>query len=126
MTEKLPSADEAARRDGSRLSEGLGAARPGWRVRFAEERNAYTVQARGERYLVCTKPFPLHKTVLYTVVDLREQIRGTEGLVFGMGAETRDDCEQMIARLEGKDRDINTEVSRRNRVPLRVAAVFSA
>jgi hypothetical protein len=95
-------------------------------VRFAEERNAYTVQARGERYLVCTKPFPLKKTVLYTVVDLQEQIRGTEGLVFGMGAETRDECEQMVARLEGKDRDINTEVSRRNRVPLRVAAVFSA
>lgn len=76
--------------------------------------------------MVCTKPFPLRKTVLYTVVDLQEQIRGTEGLIFGMGAETREDCEQMVTRLEGKDRDMNTEVSRRNRVPLRVAAVFSA
>jgi hypothetical protein len=106
-------------------TEGLGAALPGWRVRFAEERNAYTVQARNERYLVCTKPFPLLRTVLYTVVDLQEQVRGTEGVVFGFGAETQVDCEQMLQRLEGKDRDFNTEVSYRNRVPLHVVAVLA-
>lgn len=110
---------------GPAFSEGLGAAQPGWRVRFAEERNAYTIQARGERYLVCTKPFKPQRTVLYTVVDLQEQVRGTENLVFGMGAETQEQCEQMVRRLEGKDRGIHTEVSRRNRVPLRVTAVLS-
>jgi len=101
----------------------LGLASPGWRVRFAEERNGYTVQARSERYIVCTKPFPLHKTVLYTVIDLVEQVRGTEGRVFGGGAETREQCEEMIDRLEGLDDDIKTDVSYRNRVPLRVIAV---
>lgn len=110
----------------SALNARLVAAQPGWRVRFAEERNAYTVQARGKRYLVCTKPFPLRKTVLYTVVDLQEQVRGTENLIFGAGAESRAACQRMAQRLEGKNRDIHTEVSHRNRVPLRVVAVFSA
>jgi hypothetical protein len=112
--------------DGSALSEWLSAARPGWRVRFAEERCAYTVQARGKRYLVCTKPFPLRKTVLYTVVDLQERVRGTENLVFGAGAESRAACTRMVQRLEGKSRDFHTQISYRNRVPLRVTAVLTA
>ena len=107
----------------SAMSAELGAAKPGWSVRFAEERNGYTIQARSDRYLVCTKPFPLHKTVLYTVIDLVAQVRGTEGLVFGAGAETVEQCEEMIYRLEGRDAHIKTEVSFRNRVPLRVIAV---
>jgi len=99
------------------LSE-LLAANVGDKLRFAEEKQAYTVQAAGERFLVCTKPFNPKRTVLYTVVDLAQGIRGTENLIFGLGAETREQCEQMLARLEaGK-----TEVSYRNRVPLKLAA----
>jgi hypothetical protein len=95
----------------------LLAAKVGDKVRFAEEKLAYTVQARSERFLVCTKPFNPKRTVLYTVVDLAQSIRGTENLIFGLGAETREQCEQMLARLEaGK-----TEVSYRNRVPLKLA-----
>jgi hypothetical protein len=99
------------------LSE-LLAARVGDKVRFAEEKQAYTVQARSKRFLVCTKSFNPKHTVLYTVVDLVQGIRGTEDLIFGLGAETREQCEQMLARLDaGK-----SEVSYRNRVPLKLAA----
>lgn len=102
---------------GATLSE-LLAAIVGDKVRFAEEKQAYTVQARSDRFLVCTKPFNPRRTVLYTVVDVANQVRGMENLIFGMGAETRAQCEQMLERLErGK-----TEVSYRNRVPLRLAA----
>lgn len=94
------------------------AATVGDKVRFAEERQAYTVQARSKRFLVCTKPFNPRRTVLYTVVDLVQQVRGTEDLIFGFGAETREQCEEMLERLERGD----TEVSYRNRVPLRLAA----
>lgn len=96
----------------------LLAAKVGDKVRFAEEKQAYTVQARSERFLICTKPFNPRRTVLYTVVDLVQRVRGTENLIFGMGAETREDCEQMLNRLERGD----SEVSYRNRVPLRLAA----
>jgi hypothetical protein len=100
----------------------------GGRVWFSEEKRPYTVQARSRRFLVCTKAFAARRTVLYTVVDLKERIRGTENLVFGMGAETREDCEAMIDRLEGRDRSIGftTEVSHRNFVPLVVERVEHA
>jgi len=88
----------------------------GSKIRFSGERQSYTVQARGRRYAVCTKPFNARKTVLYTVLDFREHIRGTENLIFGMGAETREQCEAMLLRLEAGV----TEVSRRNRVSLSV------
>jgi len=105
----------------------------GDKIQFASERLRYTVQARGPRFLVCTKPFNPRHTVLYTVVDLQEGVRGTENLIFGFGAETREQCEEMLARLEGrypayavslpdgKSIDIpacHTEVSHRNRVRL--------
>ena len=103
-------------------------AKVGDRIWFAEEKQAYTVQARSGRYLVCTKPFNLRRTVLYTIIDLKELVRGPENLVFGMGAETREQCEAMIRRLEGNDTTCGvspTEVSHRHRIALHVANVAS-
>lgn len=79
-------------------------------VYFEGEKRPYRVKAKGKRYAVCTKPFNPKHTVLYTVIDFEKQIRGTENLVFGMGAETQQDCDEMLERLESGD----TEVSHRN------------
>lgn len=77
----------------------------GSRIWFGEnwEKRPYKVRARSERFLVCTKPFNLKKTVFYTIIDLEEKIRGTENLVFSMGAESDQDCADMIERLEGRE-----------------------
>lgn len=88
----------------------------GSRIRFAEERGAYTVQACDDRFLVCTKPFNPKRTVLYTIVDFENEIRGTENLIFGMGFETKTKCEEALARLQSGE----SEVSHRNRIPLRI------
>jgi hypothetical protein len=48
-------------------------------------------------------------------------VRGPENLVFGVGAETRQQCEQMLTRIEAGE----TEVSLRNRVPLRLREVVA-
>ena len=93
----------------------------GTKVWFEGEARPYRVRARSERYLVCTKPFNLKKTVIYTVVDLQKKMRGTENLVFGFGAETDEQCENMIARLENVDNP--TGLSRRNSVPLCVIRI---
>lgn len=92
------------------------------KIWFEEEKRPYTIQARSDRFLVCTKPLAIHKTVLYTIVDTKELIRGTENLIFGIGAESRKDCEEMISRLEGLNQDIGfqTEISYRNRIPLKI------
>lgn len=86
----------------------------GDKVKFAKEKQRYTVQACNERFAVCNKPFNPRKTVLYTVIDFRKQIRGTENLSIGFGAETRQECEEMLERLTSGE----TEVSYRNRCPL--------
>jgi hypothetical protein len=88
----------------------------GDKIRFAEEKQRYTVQAVNDRFAVLTKPFNARKTVFYTVVDFAQEIRGTENLIFGMGAETEQQCEEMLERVTSGD----TEVSHRNRVPLKI------
>jgi hypothetical protein len=94
----------------------------GDRIKFAEEKQAYTVQATSDRYSVCTKPFNPKKTVLYSIVDWEEQVRGTENVIFCNGAETQEQCFQMLVRLlEG-----HSEVSYRNRIPLVVDWVRNA
>lgn len=88
----------------------------GTRIWFQREKRPYRVRARSFRHLVCTKPFNPRRTVLYTIVDLAEGIRGPENLVFGMGAETDEDCKAMLERLN--DPSDPSEVSRRRCIPL--------
>jgi hypothetical protein len=91
----------------------------GSKVKFRSERLRYTVQASDERFAVCTKPFNPQRTVLYTIIDFQEQVRGPEDLIFGEGAETREQCEEMLDRLNGSgDPPFKSEVSHRHRIPL--------
>lgn len=64
----------------------MSAVQPGDKIGFAEERNSYTGWA------VCTKPFKPKDTVIYTVVDFRDQVRGRDDC-HGLGYETREQCE---------------------------------
>ena len=67
-------------------------------------------------FAVCTKHFNARKTVLYTVIDRYKQIRGTENLVFGCGAETAAQCQEMLDRLTQGE----SEVSYRNNIKLNI------
>lgn len=101
----------------------------GSKIKFAKEKRRYTVQASNRFYSVCTKPQNVvkrrgksgivEKTVMYTVIDWHHQTRGTENLVFGMGAETRLECEEMLHRLTNGSSDI----SHRNWCPLDIEKV---
>lgn len=46
----------------------------GDKIKFKSEKQRYIVKAKDNRYLICTKPFNLQKTVLYTIVDLDIEI----------------------------------------------------
>jgi len=74
----------------------------GSKVKFMSEKQRYTVQASDHRFAVCTKPMNALKTVLYTIIDFQEDVRGPENLIFGMGAESRELCEEMLDRLNGR------------------------
>jgi hypothetical protein len=86
----------------------------GDKVWFPGQKQGYTVRTRNGRYIICTKPFNPKKTVMYTIIDMKQQIRGTEDLIFCMGFETDKQCEEAMRRLVNGE----SEISRRNRVPL--------
>lgn len=86
----------------------------GTKIQFKREKQKYTVIASNHFYSICTKPMNALKTVLYTIIDWHEQERGRENLVFGMGAETKEQCEEMLERLTQGESDL----SHRNKIPL--------
>lgn len=90
------------------------------KVKFAEEKQRYTVRATNVAFSVLTKPMNAKNTVLYTIVDWNNNIRGTENLVFGMGAETDEECQEMLDRLTSGE----SEVSHRNRIKLNIEKVY--
>lgn len=49
----------------------------------------------------------------YTIIDRRENIMGRENLIFSIGAETDEQCEEMLQRLTSGE----TEISQRYRQP---------
>lgn len=53
------------------------------RVKFVEEKYAYTIVAANARYWICVKPFNLRKTYLYTIVDVVKKRRGPDNMIFG-------------------------------------------
>lgn len=91
----------------------------GARIYFGREIIPMTVRARGERYMVCTRPKPRSQSGEYTVIDIVEKINGTENMVLGFGAETDAQCREMLERIEiGR-----SEISYRNRVPLKITKI---
>jgi hypothetical protein len=96
----------------------------GDKVKFYGERTRYTVQAADERFAVCNRPCNLRKAVNYTMIDFEKKVRGPEDLIFGMGAETREKCEEMLCRLN--DAKNPSAVSRRNFLPLDIVVIDPA
>lgn len=88
----------------------------GTKIKFKKEKHRYTVRASNAAFAICTKPMNALKTVLYTVIDWNEGVRGTENLVLSEGAESEQECQEMLKRLTNGD----SEVSHRNRVELDV------
>lgn len=75
----------------------------GDKIKFVEERRRYTVQAvsASGRYLACTYPFMPKGTVVYTVVDLEQQLRGVDDSIGNsLGYETTEDCEHALDLFE--------------------------
>ena len=98
----------------------------GDKIHFAEEKRPYTIQACDKRYLICTKPFNLKHTVLYTIVDLVEGIRGADNYWKWGGRfeyETQEGCEQAFKGLRANPFEFDSdaiEISHRNRVKLNI------
>ena len=78
-----------------------------------------TVRARNRRFAICTRP--AFGSVLYFVLDTHRGVRGPENLIFGRGAETDEQCHEMLIRLTAG----RSEVTHRNCVPWDVEKVVN-
>lgn len=89
----------------------------GQKVWFEGEKQAYKVVIADNRYAICTKPFNPARTVLYTIVDTYEGIRGTNDFIFNpYDYREPGGCLKCLMDLQlGK-----TGISHRNRVELKI------
>ena len=82
---------------------------PGDRIKFQSERQRYTVRAVSSdgRWVICTKPFNLRHTVLYTIIDFDSGVRGPDNLVFSFGYESEKDIVDGMGWLESGDMGVS-------------------
>ena len=74
--------------------------KPGDKIFVPLEVRPYTVRCRDDRFIICTKPFNLKKTVMYFIIDTVEGIRGPDDRVFCFGYETQEQCEERLKELQ--------------------------
>lgn len=96
----------------------------GSKIYFEGEKRPYTVQALDKEFIICTKPFAARKTVLYSIIDLKDHVRGPENMVFGPmhDYETRKGCEEALSNLILKF--CGLAVSWRNCVSLQITKII--
>lgn len=70
------------------------------RIWFTDEARPYTIQAitPDGRWVIATKPFAARHTVLYTVIDRANGVRGRDNYG-GLGYETRGECQESAAKF---------------------------
>lgn len=104
------------------MSERLHQLKVGDKIWFEGEVQGYVVKACDRRYAICTKPFNPLKTVLYTIVDFKEGIRGRNNLIFNIyDYKKQEDIDQCLKDLNAKIDP--TRVSHRHHVVLVVTKV---
>lgn len=88
----------------------------GDRVRFAEDYRTIRYRVRAVspdgRFAICTRPFNLQRTVIYTIVDFQKGVRGPDDRVFSNGYETDEDCLARCAELAAGDIAVSQRTSR--------------
>lgn len=88
----------------------------GTKIWFDSERQGYTVRTSNAVFVILTKPFNIDKTVLYTIIDWELGIRGPSNLIFNIGAETDEQCLELLDMLTSGE----IEVSSRRCVELNI------
>ena len=72
----------------------------GDKVYIPNHKRPFRVRARDDRYIICTKPFNAQHTVIYFIVDLVDKWRAPDNLIFCLGYETEDDCQERLQQLQ--------------------------
>lgn len=72
----------------------------GDRIKFRKEKQRYTVRACNDRYVICVKKNNLPNiSYLYTIIDLKKNIRGAHNLIFNCYKDTDRNWRLMLLQL---------------------------
>ena len=80
-----------------------------WKVKLEGERQRYTVMAHNDRFFIMTKPFSAQKTYLYTIADLKREVRGPCNLIFGLpcDVDTPEGAANALQWIEAGDMEVS-------------------
>jgi hypothetical protein len=87
----------------------------GNKIKFADDRLWFEVQAMNDRFIICTSKGAKY----HTIINLEEGIRGDDNMVFHNGYDTKELCEQRLVEFSSGE----LELSHRNNVELKILTV---
>lgn len=79
----------------------------GDKVYIPNEKRPYTVKARDDRYIICTKPYNLKGSVFYFIVDIKEKRRGPDNMIFCSGYDTDEQCAERLKELQNGEIEVS-------------------
>lgn len=71
----------------------------GDKVKFKSEKQRYTIMACDERFIIAQKPFNARKTYIYTLVDLKGQLRSSDNYYCRYDYNKREGCLEALKEL---------------------------
>lgn len=96
----------------------------GDKIYFQTDKRPYTVKAHNEQFAICTKPFNLQQSCLYTIIDWKQGKRNRNNMIFNpydyMKQEDTDQCLRDLT-----DPEHVCEISHRRAVELDIVRVVS-
>jgi hypothetical protein len=96
----------------------------GDRIYFKDDKKPYTVMACNELFAICTKPFNLQKTCLYTIIDWRKGKRNRNNMVFNPYDYTKqEDINECLKHLSNPEHIC--EISHRGAVDIDIVRIVS-
>ena len=70
------------------------------KIKLPDNNRLYTIRARDERFLICTRPIVYGKETEYFIIDLKEKWYGPDNLIFSPEYKTELDCLSRLKDLQ--------------------------
>lgn len=87
------------------------------------QKRPYTIKARSDRYIIATKPYNPQRTIVYTIIDLKEKWMWPNDRVFNpYDYAKQEDIEECLFDLMGNEDLCN--ISQRHWRPLAYDGMF--
>lgn len=61
---------------------------------------SYTIKARDDRYIICTRKTKSSSNTDYFIIDLKEKVYGQDNMIFAPCYDTEEDCQQRLKELQ--------------------------